>query len=338
MALADARLLSMDSLEGQALVDLSKFGHICPLDGGPPMVPDGWRRKRGARRSWQESTGRAVPPQRPPITASQAAPQHVSERVVAAPFTSPPIPGAFGPGGPGDRRISLPSRLPTLGAAGALGSPRLGGAPDSLGRRMEDEAGERVQAPIPTHPSTGDSPASGPADRCLSSPADLPTGEVAAGSGSTRLEGVKDPAIGDHAAPMAGAVAAEAALLAERLRSHSATSPRPSSPPCQTGGAGAGPWDWLTPAGLGAVEHAELKVPRSSVPHLVGRGGRTIEIIENLFGIIVGVGDRGDGEARVTMWGPQDRLDGGKHVVDCVVQGGRSLLRRLSLARMDFQY
>ena len=77
-------------------------------------------------------------------------------------------------------------------------------------------------------------------------------------------------------------------------------------------------------------------MPRSSVPHLVGRGGRTIELIENLLGIIVGVGDGGEGEARVTLWGPRDRLDGGRQVIDCVVRGGRSLLRRLSIARMTF--
>ena len=42
VTLQDTRVLTMDRLEELAMADLSNFGHICPLDGGPPMVPESW--------------------------------------------------------------------------------------------------------------------------------------------------------------------------------------------------------------------------------------------------------------------------------------------------------
>ena len=62
VTLQDTRVLTMDRLEQLALADLSNFGHVCPLDGGPPMVPEGWRRNHGAGRPRQASAGRGLSP------------------------------------------------------------------------------------------------------------------------------------------------------------------------------------------------------------------------------------------------------------------------------------
>ena len=250
-------------------------------------------------------------------------------------FTCPPLTCALQAGGATDGRALAPA---SLSMVGANTSPRPLPVSGNNGMVVERHVGTGVAGaealPI-LPPSAGALQAGGPDDRHDSVPIGSPTQEAGVRSGSELLEGAQDTGILDSAAPTADNAGAEAALLAERLRSHSATSPRPASPPRQPGAAAdADPWAWLTPAGLGAAGRAELKVPRTSVPHLVGRGGRTIQLIENLLGIIVGVGDGGEGEARVTLWGPKDRLAGGKRVVDCVVQGGRSLLRRLSNARL----
>ena len=170
-----------------------------------------------------------------------------------------------------------------------------------------------------------------------SGPAGLPTREAAAGPGSTQQARDMDNAPADEQTPMASAVGEEAALLAARLRSHSATSPRPPHSPRPPGGDHVGPWAWLTPAGLGAGEAAELQVPRRAIPNLVGRGGRMIDLIEDLMGVILGVGD-GEGETvTVTVFGPKDRLDWACQVILCVAKGARSLIRRLTNAHMEFR-
>ena len=253
-------------------------------------------------------------------------------------FHLTPLAGALQAGGATEGRTLAQV---SLSMVGARTSPRplpvSGNSGLGMGRHVgTGVAGAEVLPILP--PSVGALQDGGPADQRDSVPIRSPTRGEVVGLGSELLESAKDPGILDTTAPMADNMGAEEALLAERLRSHSATSPRPASPPRQPGPAdGADPWAWLTPAGLGAAELTELQVPRSSVPHLVGRGGRTIELIENVLGLIVGVGDGGDGQARVTLWGPKDRLDGGKQVVDCVVQGGRSLLCRLSSVHMAFQ-
>ena len=67
--------------------------------------------------------------------------------------------------------------------------------------------------------------------------------------------------------------------LAARLFSHRATSP---SPRCED--ALLDRWGWLTPAGLGTADRREVTVPRSAVPHLVGRRGQAIQQTENSLG------------------------------------------------------
>ena len=143
----------------------------------------------------------------------------------------------------------------------------------------------------------------------------------------------------DETTTTASAVSEEEAalLLAARLRSHSATSPRPPHSPCPPGGDRAGPWAWLTPAGLGAGEAVELQVPRCALPHLVGRGGRMINLMEDLMGVVLGVGD-GEGETgTVTIFGPKDRLALARQVILCVAKGARSLISRLTTVHMEFR-
>ena len=92
-------------------------------------------------------------------------------------------------------------------------------------------------------PSGGVLQVGGLADRRDSVPVRSPTQVAVVGPGLELLEGAKDTGILDIAASAADNADAEAALLAERLRLHSATSPRPVSPPRQPSAAiGAAPW------------------------------------------------------------------------------------------------
>ena len=59
-----------------------------------------------------------------------------------------------------------------------------------------------------------------------------------------------------------------------------------------------------------------------AVRHLVGKGGNTARLIEEITGVIVGVGDRGDGEAYVTLFGPERRVNAAMAIVDAVSRGG----------------
>ena len=78
-------------------------------------------------------------------------------------------------------------------------------------------------------------------------------------------------------------------------------------------------------------------MPCRVIPHLVGRGGRMINLIENLMGVVLGVGD-GEGETvMVTLFGPKDRLAWASQVVLCVAKGARSLIHRLTAANMEFR-
>ena len=56
--------------------------------------------------------------------------------------------------------------------------------------------------------------------------------------------------------------------------------------------------------------------------HLVGKGGNTARLIEEITGVIVGVGDRGDREAYVTLFGPERRVEAARVLVDAVSRGG----------------
>ena len=60
----------------------------------------------------------------------------------------------------------------------------------------------------------------------------------------------------------------------------------------------------------------------NAVPHVVGKGGHTAWLIEDITGVIVGVGDRGDGEAYVTLFGPERRVNIAIAIVRAVAGGG----------------
>ena len=72
-----------------------------------------------------------------------------------------------------------------------------------------------------------------------------------------------------------------------------------------------------------------IPVAADAVPHVVGKGGHTARLIEEITGVIVGVGDRGDGEAYVTLFGPERRVDAALAIVKAVAGGAWSLPRRL---------
>ena len=119
------------------------------------------------------------------------------------------------------------------------------------------------------------------------------------------------------------------AALVPRLLSNARASPsRAPSPYPQTGTEG--PWGWLLPAGLASAVEDAVPVAADGVRHLVGKGGNTARLIEDICGVIVGVGDRGDGEAYVTLFGPARRVDAARVLVDAVARGGAwSLPHRL---------
>ena len=63
-------------------------------------------------------------------------------------------------------------------------------------------------------------------------------------------------------------------------------------------------------------------VAANAVPHVVGKGGHTARLIEDISGVIVGVGDGGDREAYVTLFGLERRVDAARVIVAAVAGGG----------------
>ena len=88
-------------------------------------------------------------------------------------------------------------------------------------------------------------------------------------------------------------------------------------------------WSWLTVRGLAEAGTRELEVPQGVVGHLVGKRGATIRKIEDHFGVIVGIMDGCTGTAKVTVVGPETRLDGVGKLIQCLAKGARSLISRL---------
>ena len=112
-----------------------------------------------------------------------------------------------------------------------------------------------------------------------------------------------------------------------RELSHGATSPSPHSEPHSD--APLDPWDWMSGRGLLEAENLELSVPRSCLPHLIGKRGSFIHLLENKLGVIIGVMD-GPGEvALVSLVGPNGRLELARKVVEIASKGARSFLDRL---------
>ena len=113
---------------------------------------------------------------------------------------------------------------------------------------------------------------------------------------------------------------------APRILAHAAASP---SPRCAPGPPSR--WAWLTPAGLRDAAAGEVQVPRAAVPHVVGRAGRIVREAEEKLGVIIGIMDLKNGEALVTVLGPQDHVDAACTVVQWLAKGARSVLTRLAV-------
>ena len=61
----------------------------------------------------------------------------------------------------------------------------------------------------------------------------------------------------------------------------------------------------------------------------MGKGRNTARLIEEICGVIVGVGDRCDGEAYIALFGPEQHVDAAQAIVETVVRGAWSLPHRL---------
>ena len=117
------------------------------------------------------------------------------------------------------------------------------------------------------------------------------------------------------------------------LRSHFEALRTPPHPPPPTSTPGDQQWASLSPTRLGAPVSRAFALPRHAVPHVVGRGGLLIRQIESILGLIVGVVDGGEGGN--TVFGPEERMDWARLVVECVARGGRSILRHLEKMPSD---
>ena len=82
------------------------------------------------------------------------------------------------------------------------------------------------------------------------------------------------------------------------------------------------PWGWLSPAGLASTVEDSVPVSTNAVPQVVGKGGHTVRLIEEITGVIVGVGDRGDGEAYIMLFGLERRVNAAMAIARAVVGGG----------------
>ena len=117
------------------------------------------------------------------------------------------------------------------------------------------------------------------------------------------------------------------AALVPRLLSNAGASPsRAPSPQPQS--PTEDPWGWLSPTGLTSAVEDSVLVAADAMPHVVGKGGHTARLIQEITGVIVGVGDRGDGEAYVTLFGPERHVDAAMAIVRVVVGGGAWCLPR----------
>ena len=117
--------------------------------------------------------------------------------------------------------------------------------------------------------------------------------------------------------------------MVDRLQSSAGASPR-SIVADQSPTEERDRWSWLTPSGLALAESATISLPRKRIPHLVGKGGTTIRMIEDIIGVIIRVTDCDDGQACVSIVGPEHRIAAARPVIQSVARGARSLLHRIS--------
>ena len=112
-----------------------------------------------------------------------------------------------------------------------------------------------------------------------------------------------------------------------RELSHGAASPSPHSDTHSD--APLDPWDWMSGRGLLDAGSLELHVPQSCLPHLIGKKGSFIRVLENKLGVIIGVMDGPRELATVSLVGPIERLELAGRVVEIVSKGARSFLDHL---------
>ena len=67
-----------------------------------------------------------------------------------------------------------------------------------------------------------------------------------------------------------------------------------------------------------------VPVAADAVRHLVGKDHETTQIIDEICGVIVGVGGRGDSETYVALFRPEQRVDATRVVVEAVAKGAWS--------------
>ena len=123
--------------------------------------------------------------------------------------------------------------------------------------------------------------------------------------------------------------------LVDRLQSGVGASPStPAAPTPQANDQDC--WDWLTPSGLAQAESATVPLPRKVIPHLVGKGGNTIRLIEDTIGVIIGVMEGQEGQASVSLVGPAHRIATARPIIQAVAGGAWSLLHRIKERRHLF--
>ena len=117
--------------------------------------------------------------------------------------------------------------------------------------------------------------------------------------------------------------------LVARLQSGAGASPSATALPTPPKSV-ADVWEWLTPVGLAQAQSTAVPVPKEVVPHLVGKGGATIRMIEDIIGVIVGVMDGHDGQASISLVGPQQKVAAARQLIQAAAGGGAwSLLHRI---------
>ena len=116
--------------------------------------------------------------------------------------------------------------------------------------------------------------------------------------------------------------------LVDRLQSSAGASPSTPTAPIPQASL-PDRWDWLTPSGLAQAESATVPLPRKVIPHLVGKGGNTIRLIEDTIGVIIGVMEGPEGQASVSLVGPAHRIATARPIIQAVTGGAWSLLHRI---------
>ena len=111
---------------------------------------------------------------------------------------------------------------------------------------------------------------------------------------------------------------------ASRVLAHATATTSPRCEADQSAGLA-----WLSPEGLTRAHVSEFPVPRTAVPHLVGKGGRTVREAEDRLGVIIGRIDAdNDQEAAVTLVGPREKVEVAQVVLGLLAKGVRSALSR----------